>query len=141
MEPVTITGVRGVIRWHTAAAADLAAWTVTRTAARQWSIVAVVANVDRYKLALTPLTLEIPTQHGRWVWPIEAVTVEGPRVRAQLGAFSRQGSGDANTTRGTGDRTADAVRGRLDRDQAGIDRWRRARDVYRDAAAAAGRSR
>lgn len=69
--------------WHTAAVCNK--WSVHKSEAGAWSLVATMTRADPFKLKQRPLLFTAPRKGGRWCWPIRAVTVGVSEVRATLG--------------------------------------------------------
>ena len=84
--PVTITGVRGTLRWGYHVAATVRDWTVTRTARSSTLQGSVEDDVDRFRTAQTPLFFVAMIQGGSaWQWPVKRLEIDARTVRAELG--------------------------------------------------------
>jgi hypothetical protein len=92
-EPRQITGVHASVRWQYFVAAQLRGYVVTfDQAAKQWSVVATVAESDAFAMTQTPLLFIAPFQQGEWRWPITRASITNRRLFAELGPpqeFSR----------------------------------------------------
>jgi hypothetical protein len=83
--PVTVTVVKGTLRWGYHVAAVLREVTITRTR-RGATLTGGVETVDRFRTRQTPLSFVAPLQGGTaWQWPVKRLEIDHRSVRAELG--------------------------------------------------------
>jgi hypothetical protein len=119
-------------------AADVCAWTVTRSREEVWTLAAAVTHENAFKLAQRPLEFAAATKFGEWRWPLEILSVHDHALTAQLGPpvrrLRRQEPYGKQPVRGAEDRPTAYLRQRLDRRESGIEYRRGLGDVRDDAA-------
>lgn len=83
--PVTISVVRGTLRWGYHVAADIRDVTITRTR-RGATLTGGVASFDRFRTTQRPLHFVALLQGGAsWQWPVTQLEIDARTVRAELG--------------------------------------------------------
>lgn len=86
-----LRGLAGRLERGYAVAAELGAYTVTRTPEAAWCQLTaeVVRVVDLFQLAQPGLVFVAPTAKARWIWTVEAHAIDGRTVTARLSGRPR----------------------------------------------------
>lgn len=81
---VTITGVKGLLKWGYHEAGTIGAWTVTTDAGVR-TLSASLVTSDPFRVSQRPLRFVAPHAGGVWAWPITELQMSGASLTAVLG--------------------------------------------------------
>lgn len=81
---VTVTGVKGSLKWSYYEAAALGAWTVTTVEGKR-TLSAAVNTANASRVSQRPLRFMAYHEKVSWSWPIIELQLEGASLTAVLG--------------------------------------------------------
>jgi hypothetical protein len=89
-----ISGARGSLRWGYHVAGEIGPWGITRDkATKRYALSAAIVRHDPMRCRQRPLAFVVLLKAGRsWEWPIEALTIRGSTLVADLGPPVKEGS-------------------------------------------------
>jgi hypothetical protein len=78
------SGVQGVLRFGTVAAAKLHSWRLSESAPMVWELTASIAEVNRFYITQTPLSVTLRVGSRNWCWRDVVLEIVGSQVRCMV---------------------------------------------------------